>query len=755
MSSTVVERPTSARAVDAADVRAPARRRRGWWPYPTVAVVALLGAALAMQVFYRPDLRLPFGYHGEALYNAVLVKALLQEGWHLGTPALGAPAGLDLREVPMSDSNLHFALMWPMRIVTSDFARAMNAYFLLTFPLTALTGLAVLRRFGVARWPAVCASLLFAFLPYHFIRGPYHFFLSGYFLVPPAVMIALWIASDGMTTVDERGRPRWRRARLVASAILCVLIGSAGVYYAFFACFFFLVAGVVATRRSRRARHLVLSAALVGLTTVVLTANYLPSILYFARHGDTPAVRRNPVDTETYGLRIAQLLLPTTGHRVPAVARFKDAVNSERGANESDAASLGVIGGLGFLALLGSLLLGPRTKPTADVPGPSPTWRDLAILNLAAVLLGTIGGFGSLVALVLTSKIRAYNRISIYIAFFALFAAALAADRLYQRYGRDRGRRAALVGGLAVLTLLGLLDEIGARVAPDYTKILFDYSTDGDFVQRIEAAMPPGAMIFQLPVLVFPENPSVHRMHDYDHARGYLRSRTLRWSYGAVRGRDAEVWQRWVADQPPPELVRTVAAAGFSGLYVNRDGYPDGAAGLTAEIAAVLGQAPIRSSHDRFLFFDLTGYRARLRAGQTTAEWTAMEESARHPVLMNWQKGCSDRESDPRRPPGNTFRWCGSAGTWRLVNGAERPRRVTLEMTLVSPQPGDVAVDGALLSARVPVDHAGRTVSWAITVPPGAHLLDFRSTAPRWTAVADHRELVFRVVDFRIVPDAP
>jgi phosphoglycerol transferase len=267
--------------------------------------------------------------------------------------------------------------------------------------------------------------------------------------------------------------------------------------------------------------------------------------------------------------------------------------------------------------------------------------------------------------------------------------------------------------------------------------------------------MAPGAMIFQLPVIAFPENPSVHRMHDYDHARGYLRSRGLRWSYGAVLGRDPEIWQRWVADQPPRDLVRTVAAAGFSGLYLNREGYPDGAVGLAVAIGDVLGQSPIRSGHGRFLFFDLTAYRDRLRAGQTAAEWKATEEAARHPVLMNWQKGCSNLESDPVRTPGNTFRWCASAGTWRLVNGADQPRRVTIEMTLTAPHPGEVTIDGPLLSIHVPIDHAGRVVSRTITIPPGVHVLGFHCTAPRLTAVADHRELVFRVVDFQIVPAAP
>ena len=159
------------------------------------------------------------------------------------------------------------------------------------------------------------------------------------------------IMAGAVSLRDERHHG-WRRRRgrpkLVAAAIVCALIASSGVYYAFFACFFFLVAGVVAAVRRRHVRHVALPLALVALTFAVVTAHLAPSILHVYRQGDTPSVRRSPMNTETYGLRIMQLLLPTTGHRVDGLARFKDVVNAELRGNESDAASLGVIGAWDF-----------------------------------------------------------------------------------------------------------------------------------------------------------------------------------------------------------------------------------------------------------------------------------------------------------------------------------------------------------------------------------------------------------------------
>ena len=70
-----------------------------------------------------------------------------------------------------------------------------------------------------------------------------------------------------------------------------------------------------------------------------------------------------------------------------------------------------------------------------------------------------------------------------------------------------------------------------------------EFRHDAEFVQRIETVMTPGAMIFQLPVVAFPENPKVNRLNDYDLAKGYLHSTRLRWSYGAIKGRENDAWQ--------------------------------------------------------------------------------------------------------------------------------------------------------------------------------------------------------------------
>ena len=55
----------------------------------------------------------------------------------------------------------------------------------------------------------------------------------------------------------------------------------------------------------------------------------------------------------------------------------------------------------------------------------------------------------------------------------------------------------------------------------------------------------------------------------------YLTTKTLRFSFGSVRGRTREAWQ-WEAEKmPPAEMAATLEKYGFSAVYINRKGYTD------------------------------------------------------------------------------------------------------------------------------------------------------------------------------------
>src|SRR4051794_12448003 len=86
---------------------------------------------------------------------------------------------------------------------------------------------------------------------------------------------------------------------------------------------------------------------------------------------------------------------------------------------------------LGFLLLLGRQFL-------RRAPG-RPGLRDgLPLLNAATGLLALPGGFGTVFSALANPTLRGYNRLSIFLAGFALFGLALLADRIRARLTRPR-----------------------------------------------------------------------------------------------------------------------------------------------------------------------------------------------------------------------------------------------------------------------------------------------------------------------------
>ena len=270
------------------------------------------------------------------------------------------------------------------------------------------------------------------------------------------------------------------------------------------------------------------------------------------------------------------------------------------GFSEANKVSLGIAGSAGFLLLLGVTLAGEaawvrRARPLAD----------LARFNIAAVLLATSGGFGVILARVALPHIRAYNRIVVFIAFFALFGIALMADRIGRLLGdRSRARSIYLVG-VAVVTVAGLLDEIPETIPRNPRREAEVFAIDRRYVRRVEDSVPAGSRIFQLPDTIIPEGPMINGFDPYGPIKPYLHSQRLRWSCAAVEGRPTARWIHEVAALPTAAMVPRLVEAGFSGLHIDRTAYPDRGAAMVAELDRLLHRKPIESDDGDWIFYPL------------------------------------------------------------------------------------------------------------------------------------------------------
>jgi phosphoglycerol transferase len=709
---------------------------------------------------WKADWNIPLHYyrHGDVFSHSFILKGIIDNGWYLQNPLVGMPTGLWFHDYPLSD-NLHFSLMKLVSLFTPGYGAALNVYFILTFPLTTVTALFVFRRFRISNPPAMVGSLLFSFLPYHFIRGQTHLLLASYYLVPLMAMVTLWICQGKQLFVrcNAQSKFAWdlKSSDAIISLAVCVLMGAGGLYYAFFGGFLLLVTAAVAFLRHRTVRSLLTPGLLLVVLCLSVLLNLAPNFIYSYRHGANPhAVVRDPIAAEVYGLKITHLLLPINNHRISFLARAREFYDTRTAApGEITTASLGLVGAFGFLFLIGWLVY--RKMQTSDTA----LYDGLSLLTIGAVLLGTVGGFGSLFAFEIASGIRAYNRISIYIAFFAFFAVVLLLENLQHIWARRGWRRLWFYALLGLILVLGTLDQTSTsgHFVPPYVQLTQEYAADRAFIERIEAQLPRNAMVFQLPYVPFPEQPGVFRMTDYDHLRGYLHSKALRWSYGAMKGREGDQWQRDISTRPPAELLEALAISGFRGIYVDRYGYSDNAARLEAQLFRLLGTQPMVRPDGRLAFFDIGSFSASLPQKLNQVEWQRPRGQVPEPVMLDWLGGFSVLEGTPQ----DNWRWCSSKGDLSISNPSRRERVFKLEMTVSTGylEPSQLHMSSPWFDHVIAVTATGQAYSKVFALPPGRHVIRFQCNGKRVEAPGDPRTMVFRVHQFQLTelaaPEAP
>jgi hypothetical protein len=605
---------------------------------PLIACLGLLSWSLKL---YNADLRIPFAYEGDALLFYAWTKTIIETGWVFNNSLIGAPYGLELYDFPFNNT-LDVLLIKIISLFSSNAILVENLFYLLTFPLTTLTSMIVFRHFKIDYAYSLLGSLLFTFMPYHFLRGVSHLNLSSYFMVPLMAMVILWIFSDELhlfkSNDDLRAKSLLSDYKLIASMLICVLSGIVYFYYSYFFCLFLFIAGVSSSISTRKKAPLITSILLILLVFAVVVLNQSPSIMYQYQNGNNPEVAiRSPAETEIYGLKITQLLLPINGHRIPAFAKLKHLYGITAPlVNENYTASLGIICSLGFLFLIGFILFGNFIASSKSEYYLAILSR-LSVLNLSAVLFATIGGFSSLNAYILLAQFRAVNRISIFIAFFSIFAVLIILKYISNKYIKNARSNELIYIIACFLLLVGMFDQTSDFFVPSYASIKEEYLIDENFVNSIDAIMPENSMIFQMPNVPFPESAPIYKMIDYTHLRGgYLHSKDLRWSYGAMKGRTGGNWQRLVAGMSIDDMIKTLSQFGFSGIYVDSYGYKDGGAKLLSNIMQILEVRPIVSDNKRLYFFDMTKYSQQTKINPSENKNSLVEFDSGWNGLEDW-----------------------------------------------------------------------------------------------------------------------
>jgi phosphoglycerol transferase len=329
--------------------------------------------------------------------------------------------------------------------------------------------------------------------------------------------------------------------------------------------------------RFRRKGDLLAGALVVGATMVTFLAINGNTLVYQSIHGQNQeGLGRAYKQLELYALKLVELLMPPPQHRLVWLTDISRQYSFDAWVKgEMFSPYLGVVGITAFIWLFVEFVLcalnhreGPRRLP---IYAPACLW---------VILYASIGGLNCLVGLFGLVLFRGSNRYSIFILAACLLFLVSRMSRLVRRWKRFASY--ALAAGVAAL---GLLDQIPLPAWSNEETALKTIESDRAYGQVLEDGLPHGAMVFQLPVMDFPESDPVVGCDPYDHLRPYIWTKTLRFSFGSVKGRTREAWQAETASLPPEQMVKRLEDYGFSAICINLKGFPDHGAGLLKALA--------------------------------------------------------------------------------------------------------------------------------------------------------------------------
>lgn len=700
--------------------------------YGLLAIVIVAIQLLGLRAYGVDRLDMPLVFHGDALHHLAVARAIVDHGWWWHITRLGAPFELDMYLFPVG-AVIDYVFFWLLSLFSNDPVVIVNSFWVASFALTGVSACWSLRRLGIPPLVAFGGSILYAFLPGAFYRNTSHLMLV-YYSVPPAMAMCVLLLRGEWSLLRRNDRLTFWGA--------LALLGLSYIYYSFFACLAFsLVVTLLLCQSSLGRRDSIVGAAAIGLITIFAALQLTPALNGWK--ADQIAKEniqlKSLADADIYGLKIRHLLTPRHDNPVPILRRVSSKL-SEAGfplENENTTARLGFVGAAGFLVLIGlGLLRLVDRRPISDltaVLGPA------AALNLWLVLFATIGGLGSLLNLFFSPDIRAYNRVSPFIGFLALYAVCELLVRVKVKLA-GRGRNLWFVFGCVLTVALGVED--GAMfnyVAQKWKADRGLYESTRGFISQLERQLPPGAMIFQLPDPPYPHTPKAFDMESHQHLGSYVVSHSARFSWPALAGNGLVFHRSLTTIGDPGVLAEALSIVGFEGMLLDRLGLEGRGVALIRRLNDFGAETVLESREGRFLYLSLNRVKQRLAASLNPHESAKKRGDLLFPGVISSPTGPLpetgfhariDIEDAPLQVyPGEIIHMRvrvknESTSIWRV--GGVGLNAIRLSYRWVNAKSGDTPFDTRFMLPRDVNPGEAVDVSLAVTAPsaPGSHAVE-------------------------------
>jgi hypothetical protein len=463
--------------------------------------------------------------------------------------SLNAPFAANWNDYPVTEELIFAAMGWLGRGI-GLFAGA-NAMLLLAHVFAGLSFLWVAKTLKYKTAFGLAGAVLFAFSPFIIFRNFSHLNVAYYWHVPLFILVTWWTYSGRIAL--------WGRKWWIAAAVSFIT----GTFNPYYTCMYLQFLGFAVLLHSVRKQWsgAAMASGLWCLTMASFLLMNAGTISYSLQHGSNLETGiRHLNELVQFGLKVPDLFMPPPYHRWNWWASFGQSryFLASGLTGELWSPYLGFVGIAGLAWLAGmSIFRLLQGKPRCI---PVQAWQTLWVLAFSLV-----GGINLILGILGINYFRASNRLSIIILCVSLLF-------LVRQLSRHCPRRLALPVAF-ILLAVGLADQLRPVMTnAEIERVAQQIRSHREFTAGMESNLPPGTMVFQLPVMIYP---------DYDpHFIPYLYSKSLRYSYGSARGRADVTWQREVEKMPAAEMASKLEEYGFGAIYLYRKDFKGGGSKL-------------------------------------------------------------------------------------------------------------------------------------------------------------------------------
>lgn len=474
--------------------------------------------------------------------------------------------------------------------ITSNYVLAYNLFIFSAIYLNGFSAIYALRRLRFSRITATGLGIVYGILPFFFGRYRAHVYLTFYFVVPLAVVLAIEVFRGDFVfklpfgrkykESEEKERKKATKATLI-NAVIMIIIGMTGVYYALLSCMFIAFAAILRSLNMGRIRELIKPFAAVCISAVTFILSALPSILYWLKNGRTVVADMRTAQnaarvSEDMGLKLIQLFIPNKEHRFSLFSRiamlYRDGTYTLGEWTESS--YIGLVFACGLLLILLYIFILPLHNQKS-------VYTPLALFTIFILLVGSPSCM-NFIFVKIFPYLRCYNRAVVYVAFMAAISTGYAFEYAVIHLTRHAPEALSLVLSLCLMSavvVFAVWDQTG--IVKDESAALVSQNSfirDEEIVTLImnEARQyEPADGKVDLFVMPYVRDEAISETFDHQrHTQLVVHDSDLRLSYGAPQNRpfDLELYDLFT-NHTLDEQMDYAVNMGYDGVLVSPQDY--------------------------------------------------------------------------------------------------------------------------------------------------------------------------------------